>query len=712
MADSITLQSGSNGAITLVGDSGGSLSLGAVEATILLKGTNQGPKGDTGADGPAGTTDYNALANKPTLGTAAATSSTDYATAAQGIKADTAVQPATLGSYATTAALSSGLSSKADTSHAHIIADTTGLQTALDGKQAAGSYASVSHTHSQADVSNLSSDLAAKVTANGAITGATKTKITYDAKGLVTSGADATTADIPDSTNKRYVTDANLVIINNTSGTNTGDNATNTTSNSYADSKVADTIIDGVTTVAPSQNAVYDALAGKQQLDSTLTALAAYNTNGILTQTAADTFAGRTITGTTNQITVTDGDGVSGNPTLSLPQDIHTGASPTFAGGTYTGTLTTTNINATGYLYLNTGPFRLLGASKNAEWGANAGGIYVDSYTAAANLVFKTQGVARLTVDASADIFTTANIYPTTDSTYTLGKPANYWSNTYTDRLYLNSTAYLDGASAGRMAATGQFYATDSKTSGAGDHASHSLATSASGTFTGNLFSLIIRPATSVNIGWLVGTKYNPVTTNAASITQMKAFYAVPEHASTGTITEMIGAEIQPYITTATGAITTVRVLKLSQWGGGAGNGTIGTFYGLFIENPQKTVTGNSYGINIGSIPCSGTAYSLITNNGNIVFNEGGDANSDVRIEGDTDQNLLFTDASADMVGIGTNAPTSKLDINSDNVRIRTAKTPASATATGTQGQVCWDTSYIYVCTATNTWKRSALTTW
>ena len=62
-----------------------------------------------------------------------------------------------------------------------------------------------------------------KVDENAAITGATKTKITYDAKGLVTAGADATTADIADSSNKRYVTDAQLTVIGNTSGTNTGD---------------------------------------------------------------------------------------------------------------------------------------------------------------------------------------------------------------------------------------------------------------------------------------------------------------------------------------------------------------------------------------------------------------------------------------------------------------------------------------------------------
>jgi hypothetical protein len=38
--------------------------------------------------------------------------------------------------------------------------------------------------------------------------------------------------------------------------------------------------------------------------------------------------------------------------------------------------------------------------------------------------------------------------------------------------------------------------------------------------------------------------------------------------------------------------------------------------------------------------------------------------------------------------------------------------TPASATAAGTAGQIRWDTDYIYVCTATNTWKRVAISTW
>jgi hypothetical protein len=51
-------------------------------------------------------------------------------------------------------------------------------------------------------------------------------------------------------------------------------------------------------------------------LDATLNSLAAYNTNGILTQTAADTFTGRTVTAGAG-ISVANGDGVSGNPTIT-----------------------------------------------------------------------------------------------------------------------------------------------------------------------------------------------------------------------------------------------------------------------------------------------------------------------------------------------------------------------------------------------------------
>ena len=54
---------------------------------------------------------------------------------------------------------------------------------------------------------------------------------------------------------------------------------------------------------------------------------------------------------------------------------------------------------------------------------------------------------------------------------------------------------------------------------------------------------------------------------------------------------------------------------------------------------------------------------------GTVTVNESG-ADKDVRIEGDSDENLLFVNAGTDKVGIGTATPGYKLDVNGD-IRVR-----------------------------------------
>jgi hypothetical protein len=105
----------------------------------------------------------------------------------------------------------------------------------------------------------------------------------------------------------------------------------------------------------------------------------------------------------------------------------------------------------------------------------------------------------------------------------------------------------------------------------------------------------------------------------------------------------------------------------------------IGNEGGLFFDatNNGELVTRNA----------SGTVTVSLKSNGNSYLNGGN-------------------------VGIGTAAPTNALDVNSDSIRVRTSQTPATASATGNQGEIAWDANYIYICVATNTWKRVAISTW
>jgi uncharacterized protein (DUF2147 family) len=66
--------------------------------------------------------------------------------------------------------------------------------------------------------------------------------------------------------------------------------------------------------------------------------------NGIATRTATDTWTVRTMTGTTNRLTVTNGDGVSGNPTFDISSSYVGQSTITTLGTITTGTWTGTDI--------------------------------------------------------------------------------------------------------------------------------------------------------------------------------------------------------------------------------------------------------------------------------------------------------------------------------------------------------------------------------
>jgi len=46
------------------------------------------------------------------------------------------------------------------------------------------------------------------------------------------------------------------------------------------------------------------------------------------------------------------------------------------------------------------------------------------------------------------------------------------------------------------------------------------------------------------------------------------------------------------------------------------------------------------------------------------------------------------------------------------NFKITASNPPANASSSGEAGTITWDSNYIYVCVATNTWKRVAIATW
>ncbi len=126
-------------------------------------------------------------------------------------------------SAASDASSAASSASAAASSAATAATDAGNASTSASSAASSASAAASSAASASSDAATAAAAASSAVAANSAISPGTKTKITYDAKGLVTAGVDATTADIADSSDARYVTDAQRTVLSNTSGTNTGD---------------------------------------------------------------------------------------------------------------------------------------------------------------------------------------------------------------------------------------------------------------------------------------------------------------------------------------------------------------------------------------------------------------------------------------------------------------------------------------------------------
>jgi len=172
-------------------------------------------------------------------------------------------------------------------------------------------------------------------------------------------------------------------------------------------------------------------------------------------------------------------------------------------------------------------------------------------------------------------------------------------------------------------------------------------------------------------------------------VTQLTALTASAKEDLLLIIDDPLGSPVSKKITVDNffGATSTVSVNAISISASGAG-----------------TLSANTFTIN---------SVNGLTVNTGITINSSG-ADSDTRIATDNQANMLFVDASADAIGIMTNAPTEALDINSDAIRIRTTQTPANSNNTAIGwgvGTIAWDASYLYVATSSSVIKRVALST-
>lgn len=73
---------------------------------------------------------------------------------------------------------------------------------------------------------------------------------------------------------------------------------------------------------------------------------------------------------------------------------------------------------------------------------------------------------------------------------------------------------------------------------------------------------------------------------------------------------------------------------------------------------------------------------------------------------------VLGTSAFLNVPLVGNASPSEVVKGDDSRLHSHRGSAPATSSSTGSEGDIVKDSNYIYVCVATNTWKRAALSTW
>ena len=128
-------------------------------------------------------------------------------------------------------------------------------------------------------------------------------------------------------------------------------------------------------------------------------------------------------------------------------------------------------------------------------------------------------------------------------------------------------------------------------------------------------------------------------------------------------------------------------------------NPSVGDFWYNTTTNSQYRYTfdGTDYFWldDFGSTTAETGSFNAITSGTSNVSIYNANANVQISIAG-TSNIAVFSTSGAAVTGL----------------TVTTSGTPATSSSTGVTGQIQWDSNYVYVCVAPNTWKRANISTW